>query len=259
MNSSAQWVLFDPEKNQKSEVMSTEDMQFSLLKLKTKHIERFLIWSSHDENWRNLRVFLDSDQSPFMKTFLLIGQNRKKRQEESDEHTVKMSEVTETDKQTILSSYSTVELNETHIPNQSTSVGQKQFDGDNMNLNPEQIKIDFKSLQKNEKNNFKIEALLSTKKGHLFKTSFCNISMNQAESEKLVPSEFLNTEFDVLIINNFIPDPQLSRVKVKGTIIQSDTAQMVVFGFEKAETKQTLKSLLSYYLKKLNDRRSEAA
>ncbi len=259
MNSSAQWVLFDPEKNQKTEIMSTEDMQFSLLKLKTRHIERFLIWSSHDENWRNLRVFLDSDQSPFMKTFLLIGQNRKKRQEESDEHTVKMSEVTETDKESILNSYSTVELSDSKTPATSTSLGQKQFDGDTINLNVEQIKIDFKSLQKNEKNNFKIEALLSTKKGHLFKTSFCNISLNQAESEKLVPSEFLNTEFDVLIINNFIPDPQLSRVKVKGTITQSDATQMVVFSFEKAETKQTLKSLLSYYLKKLNDRRSEAA
>ena len=259
MDSTVQWVLFDPEKNQKSEIMSTEDMQFSLLKLKTKHIERFLIWSNADENWRNLRVFLDSDQSPFMKTFLLIGQNRKKHQEESDEHTVKMSAVTEADKESILNSYSTVDLDETYVPAPTASVGQKQFDGDTISLHSEQIKIDFKSLQKNDKNNFKIEALLSTKKGHLFKTSFCNISLNQAESEKLVPVDFLNTEFDVLIINNFIPDPQLSRVKVKGTIKQSDAAQMVVFGFERPETKQTLKSLLSYYLKKLNDRRSEAA
>ena len=258
MNSSAQWVLFDPEKNQKSEVMSTEDMQFSLLKLKTKHIERFLIWTNQHDGWRNLRVFLDSDQSPFMKTFLLVGNSRKKFQEESDEHTVKMSEVTETDKQSILDSYSTVELGETKISNHS-SVGQKQFDGDTINMNPEQIKIDFKSLQKNDRNNFKIEALLSTKKGHLFKTSFCNISLSQAESEKVIPNEFLSTEFDVLIINNFIPDPQISRVKVKGTVKQTEAAQFIAFEFEKPETKQNLKSLLSYYLKKLNDRRSEAA
>ena len=258
MSSVELWMLFDPEKNLKTQVMSTEDMQFSLLKLKTRHIERFLIWSNRDENWSNLRTFLDSDKSPFMKTFLLIGKNRKK-ENESDEHTVKMEEVTEADKKDIMNSYSQIELEERSV-SEMTRTGVSQFDGDSLaEKKPENINIDFKNLNQKQKEQFKIEALLSTKKGHLFKTTLTNINLGGAFTQQAIPAPFQDVDFDVLIINNFIPDQHLSRVKVKGKIHQTDTSQYVQFSFEKPEAKQNLKSILSFYLKKMNELNLKAA
>lgn len=82
------WIIFNSLTQQRSQPMSHQEMQLSLLTVKVKDLEALFIWTPGWENWQPLKAFLSSDQKYF------TGVNSNKQVESIDINTVPNFEIT---------------------------------------------------------------------------------------------------------------------------------------------------------------------
>lgn len=251
------WVLCDPHSKTQTEKLSTEDMQFSLMKLKTREINQYLIWKNSWPQWKKLKDFLNSDDSPFMSTF----QNDKEETSEANlKSSLKMKPVDEETAQRIKSSFSTVQLEEVdlkHILGSSTST---QFDADQLaNAETVRANVSFKALDKSNSigqrsavdSKYKIELLLIHSKGNMFRTIAYDISLSGTFSEKIIPEEFHHEPFDLIIINNFINDEAHKRLTLKAQIVTTSSSVYIQYINLNEQMKNSLRAVLDYYVRAL--------
>lgn len=255
------WVLYNPNEKTKSERLTTEDTQFSLMKLKTKEINDFLIWKADWSKWRKLKEFLLSQDSPFMNTFFSDTANDN--QSSNAKSSIKMSPVDKETEKKILASFSNVQL-DASMPKNSDKAGLSQFDDEQITTSSPELNsnFNFKGLDKNnafQKNSSsdknKLELLLMHPKGSLFRTIVKDISLAGASCERIIPDEFHHTTFDVVVINNFIADPQYSRLTLKSKINSTDSNLYLEFVNATETETEKLRSILDYYIrsvKKMN-------
>lgn len=62
------WVFYDTLSKTQSNPISTEDAQMSIFKMRPQQIERFLIWTTTWDSWKQLKSYLESDQKNFVST-----------------------------------------------------------------------------------------------------------------------------------------------------------------------------------------------
>ncbi len=253
--SNESWVLYDPNQNAQTDKLSTEQAQFSLMKMKTKEINNFLIWRSDWQKWKKLKEFLTSDQSPFMSTFLQKAPTRDS-EDNSSTSTIKMKPVDKETEKIIKASFSSVQLEEVKL-SELTGVGHSQFDGDalsteNTNVNAD---LNFKNLDKNpfSKSNkddkYKLELLLIHPKGSMFRTIAKDISLSGTFCERIVPDEFHHSSFDLVVINNFISDSRHNRLTLKAKVLITDSSIYLEYISPTAQQKETLRAILDYYIR----------
>jgi hypothetical protein len=270
------WVLYDPTKETQSEKMTTEQTQFVLLKLKTKYINDFLIWREDWPKWKKLKYFLASKDSPFMNVIPnAINENEKIQTKNSKESSLlKMTPAENETKERVRSSieFSDVKLKEVGLSEVFGNTSQ-QFDGDQFsienasddnNIKLEKSDIDFTSLNGNpspggraSSDQYKIELLLIHPKGGLFRTAAQDISLSGTFCEKIVPGEFHTCIFDLVIINNFINDDDYKRLKVKASIVVTDSKIYIKYEKLTDLQKNTLRAGLDYYLRSLKKLNSQ--
>lgn len=251
------WVLYDPRNKTQTEQLSTEQAQFSLMKMKTKEINNFLIFKSDWDKWQKLRDFLTSDSSPFMSTFF----GKSSSAEEVDApSSLAMKPVDKETEKKIQASFSNVTLEEVDISKMSSNTHQQQFDGDQLDTESDvKSTVSFKGLDsktafgksKSEQDKYKIELLLIHPKGTMFRTIARDISLSGTFAEKIVPDEFHHTVFDLVIINNFIPDAQYKRLNLKAKVQITDSAVYLQYNGVTDPQKQSLRSILEYYVRSL--------
>lgn len=263
------WVLYDPTKETQSEKMTTEEMQFAILRLKTKYINQYLIWREDWPKWKKLNAFLESKDSPFMNmpTQLekeLLGATAPKTQD------LKMSPARQDTIQKVRSSFefSDVRVQEMTLKDVMKGSAQ-QFDGDEFtemtqtkaHANAAEAALstahlDFKSLnkvnafgQRKLEDQFKIELLLIHPKGQMFRTAAKDISLTGTFTEKVIPGDFHNGTFDIVIINNMINDDEHKRLNLKATALLTDSRVFVRFDHLSDEQKNALRACLDYYVR----------
>jgi hypothetical protein len=248
------WILYDPRNKTQTEKLTTEAAQFSLLKMKTKEINNFLIWRTDWEKWQKLLDFLTSDSSPFMSTF--FGKSNTAEEDDSEPSKISMKPVDKDIEKKIQASFSNVSLEEVDV-SKMKAISQ-QFDGDQLSAD-ESIKSDlsFKGLNKktafaksnSQEDKYKIELLLIHPKGSMFRTIAKDISLSGTFAEKIVPEEFHQSTFDLIIINNFIPDTQYKRLSLKTNVKILASSIFLEFAPMIDAQKENLRAILEYYIR----------
>lgn len=245
------WVLFDPEKESQSQNLSTEEAQFIIQRLKSKHIQRFLIWSTDWPKWKKLSDFLVSTTCPF------TDNSRKLEDENISSEKTKTLVMNQVDPDVAFKIQSSLGKINTNIVELKNLVGKsvKQFDGDEIaeNTNPD-INLNFSSLTKsnafskrNFEDKYKIELLLVHPKGHLFRTTAKDISISGAYNERIIPAEFHNTPFDLVIINNLVKDDEHKRLSFKAQIVIEDGMTVLKYVAPSSEQIKLLRASLKEY------------
>lgn len=255
--SSEFWVLYDPQQKAQTDKLSTEDAQFSLMKMKTKELDNFLIWRHDWPKWKKLKEFLASDDSPFMSTF--IGGKSNGPQDDSAPSSIKMKPVdTETEKK-IQASFSNVQLKEVEL---GQAVMAQQFDADQLekavDSKQQPSSVDFKSIGKgnafsksNKEDRYKIELLLVHPKGNMFRSTARDISLSGTFSERIIPDEFHHSPFDLIIINNIVTENQYKRLTVKARVVITDSSIYLEYVTPSDEQKRNLHGMLDQYIQAL--------
>ena len=257
------WVLFDPEKESQSERLSTEEAQFVIQRLKSRHVHSYLIWRNDWAKWRKLNDFLHSADSPFKDNSNKIYVEKNALEEKTV--TLIMKQV---EPEVAFKIQSTVSSINTNIVEMKSLVGKsvKQFDGDELDSESTDpnINLNFSSLTKsnafskrNFEDKYKIELLLVHPKGHIFRTTAKDISLKGSYNERIVPSEFHNTPFDMVIINNLVKDDKHKRLSLKTKVKMEDGIIFLEFVNPAPEQINLLRESLKEYLETFKKLTSE--
>lgn len=256
------WIIYDSELKTQTKPMSVVQTQVTLLSLEPIP-GRYFLWTPGWEEWICVAEFLDSDQ-----TYFAVQQPPQPKDLQSDTIT---SSIQRTSKESIY----------THVvvgvqPLRSVEIGGyhvKDFNGDELdlkNLNKSQKKkkksLPAEDLQetsdpdrrRDTRHNFKIEVVLVSKV-RSFRTYSKNISISGTLLEHEVPKDFLNTPFDLIIVNPFEPNPGKSRLLFRANIVGDveDPRRLMFIEQDTAMTSQ-LSALLAAYVAYQDQVRSNA-
>jgi hypothetical protein len=249
-NSATIWVLFDPERESQSEKLQTPEAQFVIQRLKPKQVNTYLIWRNDWPKWRKLNDFLLSPDSPFVNTTnTIFAQNV-----EEKTKTLVMNPVSTAEAFKIQHSLSKINTNIVEIKNFSGKQ-KKQFDGDDVDAETTNTAaLNFSSLtrstafsKRNNEDKFKIELLLMHPKGHIFRCTAKDISLTAAYNERIIPAEFHNVPFDLVIINNLVEDHELKRLSFKAKVGIDDGMTVLEYINPPADQVQLLRLSLKEY------------
>lgn len=257
MGKGTKWVFFDKLSKLQSKIMSLEEAQFAILKMRAKDWERFYIWSTGWENWQILKIYLASDQKNFMTNFSPT---------EMDEVTLKttvrdvleLKPASEKTKKEITKSFSSIQLDNETAAEFKPSKPEVNYTGDDITWPKiKKHEVDFKKMiakdkydERSPRHELKIEVLLINKKGKTFRSTSKNISLSGALLEKNIPLEFNHAEFDAVIVNKYAKEQRNSRVTVKATTFgDGGISSRIKFENLSETQKNSLRFLLTEYLK----------
>lgn len=256
------WVLYDPKKKAQTEKMSQEETQFTLMKMRTREVNDFLIWRSDWLKWKRLKEFIDSEASPFMSTFMDL--NKEKQNSKSASSVLKLKPVDAETENVIRASFSDVHLEEVKI-NNVVSTGEQFFDSDQLADKKAGVSsgLSFKGLNKTnalsikggEEDKYKLELLLINPREVMFRTFAKDISLSGTFCERIIPDDFHHADFDLVIINKFISDNQFNRLTLKARLIITGNSLYIEYLPMTKTQKESLRAVLEYYVraqKKLN-------
>jgi hypothetical protein len=270
------WVLYDPVKEEQSDKLTTEETQFAILRLKTKLINQYLIWRDDWTKWKKLNAFLDSNDSPFM-NIPTAAEKEVAGAPQSKSQGLKMSPAKPETIQKIKSSMEFSDVQAKEITMQDVLKGStQQFDGDEFwqaqhdqtnstEATRNTAHIDFKNLskatapgQRKLDDQYKIELLLIHQKGQMFRTAAKDISLTGTSTEKVIPAEFHECTFDLVVINNMINDDDHKRIKLKATTMVTDSRLYLKFDNLTDVQKNSLRASLDYYIRMLKKLKEQA-
>ena len=250
------WVLYDPKLKAQTEKLSQEEAQMSLMKMRTREVNDFLIWKSDWQKWRRLKEFIDSSESPFMKTFMHV---KKGEESESKASSLKLKPVDPDTENNIKSSFSGVQLEEVKLSNIVNS-GQQSFDGDQLSEKSTEVgsELSFKNLNKTNalskntgsaEDKYKLELLLISPKEVMFRTFAKDISLSGTFCERIIPDDFHHANFNLVIINKFITDAQFNRLTIKSKLVITGNSIYIEYLPMDNSQKEALRAILEYYVR----------
>lgn len=249
------WVLYDPNKKTQTEKLSQEEAQLTLMKMRTREVNHFLIWRSDWPKWKRLKEFIDLDSSPFMSTFMDIDKEKQNSQQQSS---LKMKPVDAETESVIKASFSDVKLEEVKLSN-VVSAGEQFFDSDQLANKKSGVSagLNFKGLNKtnmlsnkgSEEDKYKIELLLINPREIMFRTFAKDISLSGTFCERIIPDDFHHSDFDLVIINKFIADNQFNRVTLKAKLIITGNSLYIEYLPMAQAQKEALRAMLEYYVR----------
>ena len=192
------WTLFDPNRETISDELSMEEAQLAIESLKSRYLNRYLIWNSEWAKWKLLNEFLRSPECPFSdySNNLNFSRDINFEVEKIGKPAMKLVEPRKA-----LRIQSTVSEMNTNIVELKNLVfkSKRQFDGDDLvmeNLNSS-LDLNFSSLsisssfrKMNLTDKYKIQLLLIHNQGQTFRTAAKDISISGTYAERIVPQEF---------------------------------------------------------------------
>lgn len=263
------WVIFDAEANTQSKPMSVVQAQVTLLTISAKDTSKFFLWTPGWDTWVSVQEFLESDQNYFV-----LAQPPQPMAPPMSEktHTKAASEevtltATRTPQSESDSAYTEVDVGDG--PLKHVEIGgyhTKDFHGAELDLsNIKKLEKEKKLKEQNQgaesskddggadrrrdpRHNFKIEVVLVSK-ARSFRTHSQNISLSGTMLEKEIPRDFLNTQFDLILVNPFEPNQTKARLLFKAKIVGDMTDPRRLMFIEQDETMTArLDALLKAYV-----------
>jgi hypothetical protein len=259
------WVIFDAATNKKTKPMSIVQTQMMILTLKVRNLHQYHVWTPGWTEWQPLTQFLSGGQKYFIQAQPpepLINREKKK----VSDVTVKIHSL-DSEKPF----YTSVVAPE-NLQKSDYGYYYNEFNGDDLTLSglPEKPSVEIvisrgelgspKDRRISVRHEFKIEAVLLTKKGTSFRTHSKNISLSGTLLEDEIPKDFVHRPFEMILVNKFEKDPRKNRVHLKGKIIGDiSDPRRLVFLEQDEETALKLSKLISDYLIQQNNIKKSAS
>ncbi len=276
------WVFYDSIAKLQSNALTQDEAQSAIMKIRAHDIGRFFIWTQGWANWQPLKTYLESDQKIFVSTFTISRSNEetiKAAARDIREHTITQTLThfaygddeptstgltnTGTFTGTNTAAFSHIILAEDtmsrfmnkDLPENNSLV---DFDGEELTFsNVKKPKMDFSDMLANKKmdqralrHELKIETLMISSRGKSFRTTTKNISLSGILAETMIPFDFFNCVFDIVVISSIQKDPRKARIKLQAeTIIQGgQRTQRLKFVNMTPQQRNDLHNLMQDYL-----------
>lgn len=264
------WIIFDSALGKKTKPLSVVQAQMMILTFKVRNLHSYHIWTPGWEEWQPLTQFLSSGQKYFVQAQPPEPLLQKEKQKISDVtvkiRTMDLEDPEVTQAKAIETSlrtnpfYTKVVAPE-DLKKMDYGYYYNEFSGDDLTLSglPTKPSVDIvisrselgspKDRRAAPRHDFKIEAVLLTKKGTSFRTNSQNISLTGTLLEDEIPKDFFHRPFEMILVNKFERDPRKSRVHLTGKII-GDIAdpRRLVFLEQDDDTAFKLAKLINDYL-----------
>lgn len=287
------WVFYDTIAKLQSNPLTQDEAQSAIMKIRAHDIARFFIWTQGWANWQPLKSYLESDQKIFVSTFTISRSNEetiKAAARDIREHTITQtmthfpfgddeptsSGLTNSGTLTGTNSaaFSHIVLSEDtmsrymnkDLPEYNSLV---DFDGEELTFsNIKKPKMDFSDMLAERKmgnravrHELKIETLLISSRGKTFRTTTKNISLSGILAETMIPFDFYNCVFDIVVISSIQKDPRKARVKLQAeTVIQGgQRTQRLKYVNMTSQQKTDLHNLMQEYLTYTRSKKGKAA
>lgn len=257
------WIIFDSVTQIQSRPLTQEQLQSAIFKMKKSDFNRFHVWTTGWENWQALKLFLDGDQTVFIKDI----ETAKKQSEEKTVRRSKkdLSEFTNT--KSVTKSVTAIRLSD-EMTKTSFKIKPKEstFDGDSLTWSgatpPKDL--NFSKLKKSDyskraaRHELKIEILLISAKGKTFRSHSKNISLSGTMLLDNVPFDYYGNLFDVVVVNKHTENKINSRVQLKAKTIGEGLTSRIQFESVTPDQKKKLSLLLNEYIEaqRANEKKS---
>lgn len=266
------WILFDSESNRKTKPMSVIQAQMMILTLKVRNLHQYHIWTPGWNEWLPLTQFLSSNQKYFVQAQPpepLLNREKQKRSSPSanDDKTQKIR----TEKTGKTDPHYTKVVEAENLRSVDYGYYYNEVSGDDLTLSglPEKPSVEIfvsrtelgspKDRRISPRHDFKIEAVLLTKKGTSFRTHSKNISLTGTLLEDDIPKDFIHRPFEMILVNKFEKDPRKCRVHLTGKIIGDiEDPRRLVFLEQDDETMIKLGKLINDYMTQLSRMKKNA-
>jgi hypothetical protein len=253
------WVIFNSEKHKKTKPLSVVQAQVMILGFKSREMSLYFIWTPGWHDWQPLSEFLVTEQKYFAQA--QPPEPPRKPKEPNKMLKSVASALNKDHDQTQLIPQRYTEVAPEEFP-QNVDYGYyyNEFTGDDLTLSgiPEgpsvQIKLSRKNLSSAQdrriapRHEFKIEAILITKKGASFRSYSRNISLSGTMLEDEVPKDFFNRPFEMILINQSDKEAHKNKVHITGRIIGDlSNPRRLIFIGQNEQILQRLKKLIDSY------------
>jgi hypothetical protein len=276
------WVFYDSIAKLQSNALTQDEAQSAIMKIRAYDIARFFIWTQGWQDWQPLKTYLESDQKIFVSTFTISRSNEetiKAVARDVREHTITQTitrfpfgddeptnagvtnagTFTGTDSAAFSHIVLTEDTMSRYLNKNSPEYNSLvDFDGEELTFsNIKKPKMDFSDMLANKKmdnravrHELKIETLLISSRGKTFRTTTKNISLSGILAETMIPFEFYNCVFDIVVISSIQSDPRKARVKLQAeTIIEGgQRTQRLKYINLTPQQKGDLQNLMEEYL-----------
>lgn len=263
------WIFYDTVTQKQTKPLTTLHAQMTLLSLKYTEPGRLYIWTPGWTKWVSLEQFLKSDQKYFVvapapQPSVMADEKTVRVDTKSLEDTVTQVLHPDFDDNAEGSEYTEI------LPDQKptglhkvSDYGYYYEDFRADQIDPEaNIKVDInlpgkRSTRKKvddrrtsgPRHEFKIEVILINKNGRTFRTKSLNISMGGTLLQDELPKDFINTRFDLILVNKFEKDPTMGRLHFQGRIVGDyKDPRRLMFLDTDDHTKKRLELMLLSYL-----------
>lgn len=247
------WIIFDSVTQIQSRPLTQEQLQSAIFKMKKTDLNRFHIWTPGWENWQSLKLFLDSEQTVFIKDL----ETAKNLSEEKTVRRRKKEKTEVTNTKSITKSATIIRLTD-EMTKTSFKLKNKEssFDGDKLTWSGAEPPKDlnFSKLKSNQyskravRHELKIEILLISPKGKTFRSHSKNISLSGTMLSDNVPFDYYGTTFDVVVVNKHTENKMNSRVQLKAKTVGEGLTARIQFDNSTPEQKKKLATLLNEYI-----------
>lgn len=255
------WIILDKSTQKQTKPLSTLQAQAAVLAISSKHIKRYYIWTPGWAEWLPLQEFLKSEQT----YFVVAPQPQFK--DIDDDKTIKLDDPSESTITKVIHpdvndptaiSYTDIE------DSPAKKGGRVDYGYYHNDFNAEQIDPDAKHSFKikmarkkrprdrdrrvNARHAFKLEVTIISKTGRSFRTYSENISIGGTLLHDELPKEFLNTQFELILVNHFERDIRKGRLHFQGRIVgdYSDPRRLMFMDAD-LETIRRLEEMLKSY------------
>ncbi len=254
MTNERQWIFYDSISKTQSNSIASNEAQMAIFKMKKKDWPRFYIWTTGWNDWQPLDLFLKSDQTYFITKFAQPSNEVDTVKYYSSREVLSMQNVTESVHKEITKSFSGVSIKEDSVTNQQQI--NENFEGDELSWSKtKKPEVDFTKLKernsyglRDPRHELKIDLLLVSAKGTIFKSASKNISLSGSLLEDNIPFDYYGLIFEVIIVNRGALDPARTRVALKGQTVGDGLTQRLSFCAVTEIQKKLLEALLQDYL-----------
>lgn len=265
MTQDCKWIFYDSLSKTQSNPITADEAQMAILKMKPKEWRRFFLWTTGWDSWQPLELFLKSDQTFFITEFMARPADDKTLKHSNMRDVLELNKVSQKAHKEITKSYSSVAFDEdTH--KKLNSWDQKTYDVDEMSWsNVQKPDINFDKLKskmeygwREQRHEFKIEILLISTKGNIFRSSSKNISLSGSLLEDNIPFDYYGATFEIIILYRNAKKETDGRLKLNARTVGAGLTQRLSF-FEMSEAqKKSLHTLLEAYIKQQKNSDSKA-
>lgn len=283
------WILHDSTSGKQSKPLTVIQMQKVLLHVKIKDLQKYLIWTPGWKEWQKLDTFMNSNQKIFVfapAPAKIEERNAETAQNSSNNTSSTMTTTHMTDNDTeatavVDNSGYENDITEilTEISNNDMTVATNpdgkpvdygyffnDFKAEDLNINAK-LKSNLSDNNKRrpqnyerrqgDRFNYRIEIILISKLGKVFRSYSSNISISGTLLENEIPKDFLNDEFEIMLVNSFEKNIKRNKLFIYGKIVGDiKNPFRLTFMDVPPDIQLALKELLSAYTASLPQKAS---